>query len=138
MVAYQQIYSFDVDSLVKSIPRPTGISAQKFNPISEEIFTRLVQLADNAGATDEHRAINYLAVRYPSIYAAAAEAYGRDSALTAVEVVPSRLSGARKILDVIFTFTSRRTDVAEASFVRVDVTEMFPFLHTKLSPYFYR
>lgn len=29
---------------------------------------RIVQIADNAGATDEHRALNYLVVRYPRIY----------------------------------------------------------------------
>jgi hypothetical protein len=28
-----------------------------------------MQLTDNAGATDEHRALNYLAMRYPAIYA---------------------------------------------------------------------
>ena len=32
-------------------------------------------MTDNAGATDEHRALNYLAVRYPAIYAKAAEAF---------------------------------------------------------------
>lgn len=97
-----------------------------------------MQMADNAGATDEHRALNYLAVRYPAIYATAAEAYGRSCSLTAVEVRPSRLSGTRKIVDVIFAFTNRSTDVTEKYFVRVDVTEEFPFLVTKLSPYYNR
>jgi hypothetical protein len=54
-------------------------------------------MADNAGATDEHRALNYCAVRYPRIYETVAEAFGRNSSLTAVEVRPSRLSGTRKI-----------------------------------------
>ena len=31
-------------------------------------------------------------------------------------------------------YTNRETDVTEKFFVRVDVTEEFPFLHTKLSP----
>ncbi len=30
-------------------------------------------MTDNAGATDEHRALNYLAMGYPAIYARAAE-----------------------------------------------------------------
>lgn len=34
---------------------------------------RLLQIADNAGAMNEHRALNYLAVRYPVIYAKCAE-----------------------------------------------------------------
>ena len=33
---------------------------------------------------------------------------------------------------------NRNTDFAEKSFVRVDVTEEFPFLVTKLSPYYDR
>jgi hypothetical protein len=97
-----------------------------------------MQLADNAGATDEHRALNYLAVRYPAIYATAAEQYGRNSSLTGVDVRPSRLSGVRRIVDVVFSFTNRNTDVTEKYFVRVDVTEEFPFLVTKMSPFYER
>ena len=95
-------------------------------------------MADNAGATDEHRALNYLAVRYPAIYATAAECHGRACSLTAVEVRPSRLANTRKIVDVIFAYTNRQTDVTEKYFVRVDVTEEFPFLATKMSPYYDR
>lgn len=99
---------------------------------------RIAQITDNAGATDEHRALNYLVVRYPRIYEKAAEEYGRDFALTGVEVRPSPLSNTRRIVDVIFAFTNRNTDFTEKFFVRVDVTEEFPFLVTKLSPYFDR
>jgi hypothetical protein len=99
---------------------------------------RIMQMADNAGATDEHRALNYCAVRYPAIYAKAAEEFAQNSSLTAVEVRPSPLSGTRKIVDAIFSFTNRNTDVTEKFFVRVDVTEEFPFLVTKMSPYFDR
>ena len=95
-------------------------------------------MADNAGATDEDRALNYLAVRYPAIYATAADAFGRDASLTAVTARTSRLSGTRRIVDVIFSFTNRSTDVTEKFFVRVDVTEEFPFLVTKISPYYER
>jgi len=138
MVAFDQIYSFDRDAIIKAVPRPEKVTAKEFEPAAEELFDRIMQMADNAGATDEHRALNYLAMRYPAIYATAADAFGRSSALTGVEVRPSRLSGARNIVDVIFSYTSRTTDVTEKFFVRVDVTEEFPFLVTKLSPYFDR
>jgi hypothetical protein len=52
-----------------------------------------------------------------------------------VEARPSRLSETRNVVDVVFAFTHRETDVSEKYFVRVDVTEEFPFLVTKLSPY---
>ncbi|MGA9323567.1 MAG: hypothetical protein WBW06_21155 [Xanthobacteraceae bacterium] len=45
------------------------------------------------------------------------------------------MNGTRKILDVIFGYTNRNTDFTEKSFVRVDVTEEFPFLVAKISPY---
>jgi hypothetical protein len=141
IVAFDQIYSFDVDSLVQDLPRPESIPArqeQRFRSAAEELFYRIMQLMDNAGATDEHRALNYLAVRYPAIYATAAEQHGRNASLSGVEVRPSRLSGVRRIMDVIFSYTHRETGVMESFFVRVDVTEEFPFLVTRMTPYFER
>jgi PatG C-terminal len=138
IVAFEQIYSFDRDALIKNIPRPEKIPEEEFAPAAADLFDRIMQLTDNAGGTDEHRALNYLAVRYPAVYANAAEAFGRNSSLTAVETRSSPLSGTRKIVEVIFAYTNRNTDVAEKFFVRVDVTEEFPFLVTKLSPYYDR
>jgi hypothetical protein len=138
IVAFNQIYSFDVDSLIKSIPRPEKSTAKGFEAMAEELFHRIMQMADNAGATDEHRALNYLALRYPAVYATAADAFGRNASLTAIEVRPSPLSGVRKIAEVVFCFTNRQTDVTEKFFTRVDVTEEFPFLVTKMSPYYDR
>jgi hypothetical protein len=97
-----------------------------------------MQIADNAGNSDEHRALNYLAVRYQAIYVKAAEYFAQNSSLAAVDVQRSALSGGRKVLDVIFTYTNRTTEVKDKCFVRVDVTDEFPFLVTKLSPYYDR
>lgn len=138
IVAFDQIYSFDRDSLVKSIPRPSTITAKDFDPAAAELFDRIMQIADNAGATDEHRALNYLAMRYHAIYASAADAFARNASLTSVDVARSRLSVTRNVLDVIFSYTGRTTDATEKLFVRVDVTDEFPFLVTKLSPYYDR
>lgn len=136
LVMFDQIYSFDIDSLINAIPRPEGVSKDRFDAVAEELFSRIQQLADNTGASDEHRALNYLTLRYSAIYAHAAELFGRNRSLTEVMARPSRLSGARKIVDVIFSFTHRETDIKERHLARVDVTEEFPFLVTKLSPYY--
>lgn len=138
IVAFDQIYSFDRDALIKAIPTPPKTTAKQFAPAAEELFDRVMLAADNAGSTDEHRALNYLAVRYPAIYATAADAFGRNASLTAVDVHPSPLSSTRNVVDVIFSFTNRSTDVIEKFFTRVDVTEEFPFLVTRMSPYFDR
>jgi hypothetical protein len=138
IVVFDQIYSFDRDALIKSIPRPEKVAAKEFHPAAEELFDRIMQMTDNAGATDENRALNYLVVRYPAIYAKVAEQFATNASLSAVEVRSSPLSAVRRIVDVIFSFTNRTTDVTEKFFVRVDVTEEFPFLVTKMSPYYDR
>src|SRR5271166_1344835 len=138
IVVFDQIYTFSRGALIEAIPRPERTPAEEFGAASRELFDRIMQMTDNAGATDEHRALNYLAVRYPAIYAKAAESYAQNASLSAVDVQPSALSGTRNIVDVIFSFTNRATDYTEKSFVRCDVTEEFPFLVTKLSPYYDR
>lgn len=140
-VVFDQIYSFDRDSLIVSLPRPDNMPAEQeeqFQATARELLDRTMQLTDNAGAIDEHRALNYLAVRYPALYAHVADAFRRNLSLTAIEERPSRLGSTRNIINVIFSYTNRTTDVTEKYFVRVDVTEEFPFLVTKLSPYYDR
>jgi hypothetical protein len=133
IVAFDHICSFDRDSPIKAVPRPEKIPAREFEA-AVEVFDRIMQMTDNAGATDEHRALNYLAVRYHAVYAVAAEEYAHNASLTAVDVQTSPLAGARKVVEVIFSYTHRQTDVVEKFFVHV--TEEFPFLVTKLSPYY--
>lgn len=140
VVAFDQIYSFDRDSLLETLKekRPEAMSEEEFTGTAKELFDRIMQIADNVGATDEHRALNYLALRYDAIYAKATEMYQRNFSLTGVDVGHSRLSGTRKIVAPIFSYTNRETDFVEKYFVRVDVTEEFPFLFTKLSSYYDR
>jgi hypothetical protein len=140
-VAYDQIYSFTRDALVAAIPRADAVpeSAEgTFRSAAGEVFDRIMRMTDNAGATDEDRALNYLAVRYPAIYTKAAEKVAGDFSLTAIDARPSSLTAVRTVVDVIFSYTNRASDFTEKYLVRVDVTEEFPFLVTKLSPYFER
>jgi hypothetical protein len=138
IVVLDQIYTFSRDALIQAIPRPEQIAAEEFRTASRELFDRIMQMTDNAGWLDEHRALNYLAVRYPAIYARAAQSFAQDFSLSAVDVRPSPLSGTRKIVDVIFSYANRNTDFTEKYFVRVDITDEFPYLVTKMSPYYDR
>jgi hypothetical protein len=135
IVAFDQIYSFDRDALIKAIPKAKDVTESKFRAAAADMFDRLLQVTDNAGALDEHRALNYLAMRYSAIYATAADAFARGFALTSVDARPSGLSGTRRTIDVIFAYTNRNTDFTEKFVVRVDVTEQFPFLARPLAPY---
>jgi PatG Domain len=136
IVVFNQIYSFPREALMGAIPREEKMKDQQFEAAAGEVFDKLLQLADNAGATDGHRAVNYVAMRYPVIYTKTAEQFARDFALTAVETRPSPLSGTRKLVDVSIAYTSRKYPFTEKYFVRVDVTEEFPFLATQLAQTF--
>jgi hypothetical protein len=142
IVVVDRVYSFDKPQLMTAIKKPAELKMtdEQFRPSAEELFERIQQIADNVGGTDEHRAVNYLAVRYQQIYTHAAEMHGRNFSLTGIDVIPSRLAhaGTRKLVDVIFSYTNRSTDVVEKYYVRVDVTEKYPYLDKKLSPFYDR
>jgi len=136
IVAFDQLYSFDRESLIKSIPVPKAAQAKEFSATAHEVLDRILEMTDNAGATEGYRALNYLAVRDPGLYARAAECHERDLALTAVETRPWRLSAARRTVEALFTFTHRKNEFVEKHCARVDVHDEFPFLVSKIAPYY--
>jgi hypothetical protein len=142
IVHVDQIYSFDRNALLKSIPRRKGMSEDQFKKTTKALFDHINQIADNVGGIDEHRALNYLAVRYDAIYHTTQTMQDEKYLFIAVDVRPSRLSGARKIADVIFSYefhgTGSSIGIIKKWFVRVDVTEEFPFLVTPMQEYFER
>jgi hypothetical protein len=133
-----QIYSFDRDALMKAMPKRKGENEDQFKKTAGALFDHIIQITDNVGATDEHRAINYLSVRYDEIYHRTQLMQDENYSFTAIDVRPSRLSGTRKIVDVIFSYENRTNRVIQKWFVRVDVTEEFPFLVSPMQQYFER
>jgi hypothetical protein len=130
-----QLYTFDVEELVRKLPRPKDVSDPVFAATVQEVLNSVLQLADNAGLRSDHRALNYLATRDPSIYSAVAHRFQHNESLVSVDVRPSPLSTSREVKEVVLTFRHRETDAMQRLFARVDTTELFPFLVTKLSPY---
>ena len=129
----------------KESDKPGALGSKKCEPFRVRLRGFLLekevgvlQVADNSGAADEHRALNYFVVHYPAIYTRTAQAHAHNHSLTAVYVRPSTSSLGRKTVEVIFSYTDRNTDVTDKLFVRLDETEEFPFLVTKLSPYYDR
>jgi hypothetical protein len=137
LVAFDQIYSFNRETLIHSIPKSEETSGD-FTGSASDLLDRILLMTDNAGSTDEHRALNYLAMRYHGIYERAAKALAHNASLSAIETRPSLITGTRKILDVIFSYRNRNNDVTDKYFVRVDVTDEFPFLVSKMTPYYDR
>jgi hypothetical protein len=138
-LAFDQIYSFDRDTLFGSIAPPQNAKKEQvdlLNAAAQDLFDRILRAADNFGDLDEHRAMNYLAVRYDAIYRHTARLFSENYSLTGVHAVRSRLAGTRQLINVLFTYTQRDTGVREMYRVRVDVSGGFPFLDTKLEPYY--
>ncbi|MEG3152773.1 cupin domain-containing protein [Sphingomonas sp. ZT3P38] len=130
-VIASKIYSFSIDEFVKALPLDQGQVAA-----GKDLLNRITQLIDNVGDLDEHRAVNYLAMRYPAIYSLVVENYGRDLSLQGVGISPVSTRSQRRLVDVTLRFVSRKTDVRELYAARVDVTGMFPFMVSALRPVF--
>ena len=65
IVAFDQICSFIRPKLMEALKekRSESNSGEDYSTAEEELLNRIIQTSDNAGVTDEHRALNYLIVR---------------------------------------------------------------------------
>lgn len=151
-VVVNRLYHFTAKTFIESISLPPSIAQMAAGPIKDQavasfralvlaIFQDMLQLADNTGDADEHRALNYVSLNYPDIYALKwqpnSAGSGDTLSFTGVDVRHSPLSSARKIMDVIFSYTNS-SGVTTRYYTAVDVSGQFPFLVTKLQPYFER
>ena len=134
IVGFSQLYSFDRGAFLDNIQAPDKQDAERFRSSIGDVFDRFLKVTDNAGNSDEHRALNYVATRYPEIYRLGTERFGASFSLAGIETAPSRLSGTRRLVNVILVFIHRETQLQERYSARVDVTEEFPFLASPLSP----
>ena len=108
-------------------------SRAEFEAVVRRLFPRLTRGAGNHGLADEHRARNYLALRYPAIYHAVRQAEGDGKVLAGVDARHSH-SADRRAVAVRLTVRNPRMDLTEHYQCLVDVTESFPFLITGLQP----
>jgi hypothetical protein len=138
MAVCKQFDHFTFNEFVNAIVAETQVD----KTVAASMFQQMLQLADNAGETDEHRAINYLTLRYMGLYIMAADMLdpkrtpGAPYSLLGVVIRPSKSQGTRKIMDVIFNYEERDTSEKIYWFCKVDVTGQFPFLVSKLNRYY--
>ena len=139
ILVFDKIYSFKKKTLIDEIPKPEDVDEEKFRISSDYVFNRIQQLADNVGSTHEHRALNYLAVRYPQIYVHTHRMYANNFSLESIQAQPSRMSATgRKLVNTIWTYQDRSAGlvgIVEKFYVRVDVTGKYPSLDNPLMRY---
>ena len=139
-VICNQIYDFSENEFIKAIQDTAKVEED----IARSTFEQMLSLTDNAGQTDEDRAINYIILRYMGLYTMASDMLDPNKPppgvyyLRSVTAQASRVQGTRRIIDVIFHYEERDTGELVNWFCRVDVTGQFPFLVTKLSRFYPR
>ncbi|MFF8913220.1 hypothetical protein ACF08M_07815 [Streptomyces sp. NPDC015032] len=131
---FEQLYSFDRTSLVKAMKKPRGMTSEQFEAATEEVLTKILQIAENTGATHEARAANYVACRYAAVYTKTFESFANDFALASIDVHPSPVGETRHVMEFTLSYTDRRTDMTDRFSVLVDTQDMYPFLRNRLAP----
>ncbi|MFJ4368909.1 hypothetical protein ACIP4S_32910 [Streptomyces chartreusis] len=134
VLEFHQLYSFDRPSLFKAIKKPDGMSAKRFRALCDDVLTKILQITENAGATPEDRAANFVACRYEAVYLKTFEAFANDYALTSIEVRPAAIGGDQGVMSFTVTYTSRTTDLTERYSVLVSTQYLNPYLLTRLGP----
>ncbi|MGW5781626.1 cyanobactin maturation protease PatG family protein [Streptomyces sp. NPDC003863] len=135
VVTVDQVYSFAVSDLLGAIEKPESMAGEAFDRAAEDLLRTVIRVSGNAGATDKDRALTYLLVRYSGIYQTTFQRSMDGFSLSAIDVRPSAVDGARRVMDVVLSYTSRSNDVTEKQFVSVDVTDEFPFRRHGISDY---
>lgn len=110
------------DGIAVLMDQTFPIPSKRLDPPGSKYFS---QLADNHGLTDDDRAYNFLAARYPPRLS---EGEGQGFVLSGVSVGASRLGASTgRIVRVIYRFKND-AGAERKYFVRVDVTHEFPMI----------
>lgn len=134
LVMCDLVYNFHFDEWADALHATLApaLDARKldsaaFRRTTRNLFARLTTSTESLGVGDTQRALNYVLMQHPGPFLAAAER-SKNEILDRIETRHLGDMGARKIVAVIFTFVDRTTGVSERLFVRVDVTEEWPFI----------
>jgi len=134
VVACDELYSFTVQQWSKDLTealqpaiKAKRATDQALARAAKEVFSTVVSSAENAGASEQHRALNYALVRHPGIFLTVAERSDR-AVLDKIETRMLPSFASRRQVGIVFTFLDNTTGVAERLFCRIDVTDEWPFV----------
>jgi len=141
MVVVNKSFITNKSEFVGAIASAAGVS----EGLAQSVLEMILGLTDNTGATDEYRAINYLAVKYLEIYQITAQMLAPEQTpggfqgvyyLVGVTAQLANVQGTRRIVNVIFQYRQRDTSQSAYWFTTVDVTGLYPFLVSQFAPYY--
>ena len=129
-VLLNQLFYFTFSGLISELAKQgSGIEEESIKGLLEQLMSK-----PNDGTSDEARALNYVAFRFPEIYQKASEMTQANQGyfLESIRAMPSDSSGNRRIIDVVFRYQKFDTGEQQSWYCGVDVTELYPFLNTPL------
>ncbi|MGF1747667.1 hypothetical protein [Vibrio cionasavignyae] len=141
MVRCHHLFHFTTEQLQKEL------SGENTTTIAISNVLDALTKKPNIGVSEFDRAKNFIAYRYPTIYAAshegnhfASHAPNHSTAndaqyLESLEVQYSNVAPGRTIVDIILTYQKNVSGRQLSYFASVDVTDQFPFLHSNLTDY---
>ena len=134
VVVCDQLYAFTEDDWAESLERQLAgvftarrLVRKDFRAQAQGVLRDFIESTENLGASDAHRAVNYLLMQHPGLFLAVAERSGRQR-LDKIETRTIQGLGTRRLVGVIASFIDPATGVPERLFTRVDVTEEWPFI----------
>ncbi|MCF6459119.1 hypothetical protein [Pseudoalteromonas sp. MMG024] len=134
-VLCQQVYSHTMSELHDTIK---NISTAETNAIQDVI--KSLELAPNKGRSNDDRAKNFIAFRYPDIYAhthsmQTGSASGKSASLIKIGFTQFDASSEHSIVDITFTYQENSSEKKHSYFCRVDVSGLYPFINTAIQPF---
>jgi hypothetical protein len=135
LIHADQLLTFTLDEFLEALDRTDDGDGEggARRSAMRDLFLRLTRRSDNQGVADGSRAMNYLALRYPSVYRATIEALDGGNQLMGVEARPAAAAD-RRLVSVRLVFRNPQTQIVERYGCSVDVTGEFCFLSAPLSP----
>ncbi len=133
-----QLFSFNPIELIEAMPTPSAARSTdvdegaadetaKWQRAGTTLFDWLTRRLDNTGVSEQHRALNYLAVRYPAMYHLAYDQQRVGKVLIGLDAYPRQGQERRAVL-VRLTFRNPHTQVVERYHCEVDIHDVLPFV----------
>ncbi|AQM69934.1 hypothetical protein Vca1114GL_03508 [Vibrio campbellii] len=146
-VRCKHMFAFNADA--QAIESKLGEAGLNTTTKAINDLLRLLNVKQNSGNSDLERAKNFLAFRYPDIYAVRASeaaihldtklnAYQEDKEQEFLRSIDTRIAQSapgHTLVDVIFHYQRSVSGRQFSYYATVDVSQLFPYLHSPLSDY---
>ncbi|KAF7781777.1 hypothetical protein PRUB_b1105 [Pseudoalteromonas rubra] len=134
-VVCQQVYHHTLSELHHTIQK---ISRAETNAIQDVI--RELEVEPNPGRNDFDRAKNFIAFRYPDIYAQTHKMHAGSNSLPSASLVSITFSrfdalSDHRIVDITLTYKENTSTKHHYYFCRVDVSGLYPFINTEIQSF---